>query len=215
MTWKVLIGIGLGVGATWLGLIVYLLSARPSSGARQESLRLLPDTLRLLRRLAADRATPRGVRFRLGLLFVYLALPIDVVPDFIPGIGYADDMIITAATLRSVVRRAGPALVRRHWPGTPDGLAALWRLARLGRRRSLDKCRRRLIVPGAGLEPYPTAERQAQSAPRHPTPRAAGQPAKNPTAPRRRRAGGDPHTHWTTVPGAGLEPARPRRGSGV
>jgi uncharacterized membrane protein YkvA (DUF1232 family) len=132
VVWKVLIGIGMAVGATWLGLIVYLLLARPSSGALKESLRLLPDTLRLLRRLAADRATPRGVRVRLGLLFIYLALPIDVVPDFIPGIGYADDVIITAATLRSVVRRAGPALVRQHWPGTPDGLAALWRLARLG-----------------------------------------------------------------------------------
>jgi len=117
---------------TWLGLIVYLLLARPSTGALRESLRLLPDTLRLLRRLAADRTTPRGVRVRLGLLLVYLASPIDVVPDFLPGLGYADDVIITAATLRSVVRRAGPDLVRRHWPGTPEGLAALWRLARLG-----------------------------------------------------------------------------------
>jgi hypothetical protein len=71
------------------------------------------------------------VRGRLWLLFAYLALPFDLIPDFIPVIGYADDAIIVAAVLRSVVRRAGPDAVRRHWPGTPDGLAALWRAARL------------------------------------------------------------------------------------
>jgi hypothetical protein len=39
--------------------------------------------------------------------------------------------MIAGMALRSVVRRAGPDALRRHWPGTPDGLAALWRLARL------------------------------------------------------------------------------------
>ena len=68
---------------------------------------------------------------RLWLLFAYLALPFDLVPDFIPIIGYADDAILVAVVLRSVVRRAGPEAVRRHWPGTPDGLSALWRAARL------------------------------------------------------------------------------------
>ena len=68
---------------------------------------------------------------RLWLLLAYLAFPIDLVPDFIPVIGYADDVVIVAAVLRSVVRRAGPQAVRRHWPGTHDGLEALWRLARL------------------------------------------------------------------------------------
>jgi uncharacterized membrane protein YkvA (DUF1232 family) len=62
---------------------------------------------------------------------VYLAVPIDIIPDFIPVIGYADDAIMVAAVLRSVVRRAGSDAVRRHWPGTRDGLAALWRVAGL------------------------------------------------------------------------------------
>lgn len=97
----------------------------------QEALRLLPDTLRLLGRLAGDKALPRGVRVRLWLLLAYLAMPFDLIPDFIPVIGYADDAIIVCWVLRSVVRRAGAEAVRRQWPGTEDGLAVLWRVAGL------------------------------------------------------------------------------------
>jgi uncharacterized membrane protein YkvA (DUF1232 family) len=65
------------------------------------------------------------------LLLAYLASPIDLVPDFIPVVGYADDAIIVAAVLRSVARRAGVQALERHWPGTRDGFAALCRLTRL------------------------------------------------------------------------------------
>jgi uncharacterized membrane protein YkvA (DUF1232 family) len=91
----------------------------------------MPDVLRLLPRLAADRSLPRGVRVWLGLLLAYLAMPIDLVPDFIPVLGYAGDAIIVTAVLRSVVRRAGVQAVERHWPGTPDGFAGLRRLTGL------------------------------------------------------------------------------------
>ena len=47
-------------------------------------------------------------------------MPVDLVPDFVPVLGYADDAIITALVLRSVVRRTGPEALTRHWPGTPD-----------------------------------------------------------------------------------------------
>lgn len=73
------------------------------------------------------------MRVRLGLLLAYLALPLDLVPDFIPVLGYADDAIIVTAVLRSVVRRSGLEAVRRHWPGTDDGFAALVRLTGLDR----------------------------------------------------------------------------------
>lgn len=71
----------------------------------------------------------RGVRVRLLLLLAYLILPIDLVPDFIPVLGYADDAIIVAAALRSVVRRAGPGAIDKHWPSTPEALHAVRRLA--------------------------------------------------------------------------------------
>jgi uncharacterized membrane protein YkvA (DUF1232 family) len=88
--------------------------------------------LRLVRRLAADRTLPSGVRVRLWLLLVYLAVPFDLIPDFIPVLGYADDAIIVVAVLRGVVRRAGLEAVQAHWPGTEDGFAAVTRLAGLG-----------------------------------------------------------------------------------
>jgi uncharacterized membrane protein YkvA (DUF1232 family) len=115
----------------WLALVAALLIAKPGKALLREALRLLPDVLRLLRRLAADRSLPRGVRIRLTLLLVYLAVPIDLIPDFIPVLGYADDAIIVTAVLRSVVRRAGLAAVRAHWPGTDDGFAAVCRLTGL------------------------------------------------------------------------------------
>jgi uncharacterized membrane protein YkvA (DUF1232 family) len=130
--WDVLIGIAAALLLAWLVLIVALLAVRPRGGLLREALRLLPDVLRLLRRLAADKTLPRGVRVRLGLLLAYLALPIDLVPDFIPVLGYADDAIIVTAVLRGVVRRAGLDAVRAHWPGTDDGFAALCRVTRLG-----------------------------------------------------------------------------------
>jgi uncharacterized membrane protein YkvA (DUF1232 family) len=114
-----------GLALTYLALVAALLVARPKGNLLGEALRLLPDLLRLLRRMAADSDVPRAARIRLWLLFGYLAIPFDLVPDFVPVLGYADDAIVVCLVLRSVVRRAGAPLIRRHWPGTDDGLAAL------------------------------------------------------------------------------------------
>jgi uncharacterized membrane protein YkvA (DUF1232 family) len=57
----------------------------------------------------------------------------DIIPDFIPVVGYADDVIIACAVLRSVVRRAGGDALRRHGSGTPDGLESRFRIAKLQR----------------------------------------------------------------------------------
>lgn len=120
----------------WLALVVTLMIVRPRGGLLREALRLLPDVLRLLRRLAADRTLPRGVRIRLALLLAYLALPFDLIPDFIPVLGYADDAIIVTAVLRSVVRTAGLDAVRAHWPGTDDGFTAIAQLTGLERAKT-------------------------------------------------------------------------------
>ena len=130
--WKdIIVGVLVGSAASWLLLIAALVVVRPKGPLLKEALRLLPDLLRLLARLAADTTLPRGVRVRLGLLLAYLAIPFDIVPDFIPVLGYADDAIIVTAVLRAVVRRAGLPAVRRHWSGTDDGFAALCQLTGL------------------------------------------------------------------------------------
>ena len=121
----------IGLALAYLALLVALLATRPKGNLLGEAIRLLPDLLRLLRRLATDSNVPRDARVRLALLLGYLAIPFDLVPDFVPVLGYADDAIIASLVLRSVVRRAGAPLVRSHWPGTDDGLAALARIIRL------------------------------------------------------------------------------------
>jgi uncharacterized membrane protein YkvA (DUF1232 family) len=123
--------IALGLALTYVVLLGALLVARPKGNLLGETLCLLPDLLRLLRRLAADRGVPRAARVRLWLLLGYLAIPIDLVPDFVPVLGYADDAIVVSLVLRSVVRCAGAPVIRRHWPGTDNGLAALGRLTGL------------------------------------------------------------------------------------
>jgi uncharacterized membrane protein YkvA (DUF1232 family) len=130
--WDLLLSIAAALLLAWITLVIGLVIARPRGGLLREALRLLPDVLRLVRRLAADKTLPRGVRIRLGLLLAYLACPIDLIPDFIPILGYADDAIIVTAVLRGVVRRAGIDAVRAQWPGTDDGFAAIARLTGLG-----------------------------------------------------------------------------------
>ena len=61
----------------------------------------------------------------------YLAFPLDLIPDFIPVLGYADDAIIALAVLRSTARRIGIEPFRAHWPGTEDGFSALCHAAGL------------------------------------------------------------------------------------
>ncbi|HEV7451985.1 MAG TPA: YkvA family protein [Pseudonocardiaceae bacterium] len=129
--WEVLGGVLAGLLLLWLVLLVVLWRTKPEEAGLCDALRLLADLIRLLRRLAADPVLPRGVRVRLALLLGYLALPIDLIPDFIPVLGYADDAIVVALALRSVVRRAGPDALAEHWPGTPEGLRTLHRLAQL------------------------------------------------------------------------------------
>ncbi len=94
--WQILLGLAAGIVLLYLVLLALLWQARrrnPDTARMREALRLLPDVLRLLRRLAADRDLPRGVRIRLILLIAYLASPIDLIPDFIP-------------------KRTGPALLK-------------------------------------------------------------------------------------------------------
>ena len=131
--WQTLLSLMAGLVLVYLALLGLLwryARRHPDTVSMRDALRLLPDVARLIRRLAADKAVPLGVRVRLVLLLVYLASPIDLVPDFIPVVGYADDALLVAVVLRSVIRRAGPDAIQRHWPGTPEGLQIIQRLVR-------------------------------------------------------------------------------------
>ncbi len=127
----ILIRLVVAVVATWLVLLALLALSRPRGVDLAEAKRFLPDLVRLVKDLAGDPSLGRGVRARLLLLSAYLVSPVDLVPDFVPVLGYADDVVVVAVVLRSVVRRAGPAVLEEHWGGTQVGLASLRRLAGL------------------------------------------------------------------------------------
>lgn len=129
--WSVLVGVFSGVVLAWLILVAAIWLAKPDDLGVRDMIRLLPDLLRLFKRVATDGAVPRMVRVELVLLLCYLVSPIDLIPDFIPVIGFLDDAVVVAIMLRIVVRTAGPELLQKHWPGTPEGLRALRRLCGL------------------------------------------------------------------------------------
>lgn len=134
--WQILLSALAGILLLWLLLVTALWwqqRHQPGGASLRDLLRLAPDIVRLLKRLATDRTVSLGVRIWLGILLVYLLSPIDLIPDFIPVLGYADDAIVVAIALRFATHRAGAPAVARHWPGTPEGLAAVLKLVGLSR----------------------------------------------------------------------------------
>jgi uncharacterized membrane protein YkvA (DUF1232 family) len=131
MLLRVLLGAGAAILLSWLALLVALLVVRPARVPAQRGPAATARCAAAAAAPASDPTLPPGVKARLWLLLAYLAIPIDVVPDFIPILGYADDAIIVTGVLRSVVRRAGLQPLQRHRPGSPDGLTAVVRLCGL------------------------------------------------------------------------------------
>jgi uncharacterized membrane protein YkvA (DUF1232 family) len=133
--WWLWLAVTLGVLAcVWLGLVVALLA----SGRRGEARALagfVPDCVVLISRLVRDDRVPRRRKVLLAGLLGYLALPFDLVPDFVPVAGQLDDVLIVALVLRRFLRSGGADLVREHWPGPEPSLALLLRLAADRQRR--------------------------------------------------------------------------------
>jgi uncharacterized membrane protein YkvA (DUF1232 family) len=114
--------------AVYAAFVAWLLLVGRREHARALA-RFIPDCLILFRRLLGDERVPRRRKLLLGALIGYLALPFDLVPDFIPVAGQLDDAIMVALVLRAVLRSGGPDLVREHWPGPATSLNAVLRLA--------------------------------------------------------------------------------------
>jgi uncharacterized membrane protein YkvA (DUF1232 family) len=120
--------LGLGVLVLYLLFVIALWLA-----GRRASVRALagfvPDCVVLFGRLMSDPRVARRHKLLLGGLGLYLASPIDLVPDFVPVAGQIDDAIIAGVSLRLVLRASGPGLIEEHWPGPPSPLAVVLKLA--------------------------------------------------------------------------------------
>ena len=112
----------------YVGLIVALVVGSRQWDVRMIA-RLVPYCAILFKRLLADPRVPRRWKLWSGFALVYLAMPFDLVPDFIPVLGQLDDAIIVALVLRGLLRSAGPLLLREHWPGPAALLVPLERFA--------------------------------------------------------------------------------------
>jgi len=115
--------------AVWLGLVLALVLAGRRAIAR-EIATLVPNLTRLFAGLLRDPRIPFRAKLVLGATALYLAMPIDLVPDLIPIVGSLDDAIVAAFALRFVVRASSPEIVAEHWPGDPATLRRILWLAR-------------------------------------------------------------------------------------
>jgi len=94
-------------------------------------LRALPDIGRLIARLVTDPVLPRTAKLALAAAAVYLLSPLDLVPDFIPFVGYLDDVLLAAVLVDGIFNYVDRGLVVKYWPGSSQSLERLARAARL------------------------------------------------------------------------------------
>ncbi len=129
MPWWTWLLLSLGIIALcWLALVAALLIL----GRREEARALatfIPDCIVLVSRLLTDERVPVRSKLLLAALVGYLALPFDLVPDFIPVAGQLDDVLVVAFVLRRFLRSGGEPLVREHWPGPETSLRLVLRAA--------------------------------------------------------------------------------------
>src|SRR5204863_3036773 len=94
-------------------------------------LRALPDVARLIGRLVGDPVLPRAAKIALAAAAIYLASPLDLIPDFIPFVGYLDDALLAAVLVDGIVNYVDRGLVLKYWPGSPESLDRVARVARI------------------------------------------------------------------------------------
>lgn len=103
-----------------------------SRGVLRELALFLPHFAVLIKRLLGDPRVPRRSKLILGGTLLYLVSPIDVVPDFVPGLGQVDDLVVVLLSLHGLLNLVDEAVVLEHWDGNEDvmrlirrGLAAV------------------------------------------------------------------------------------------
>ena len=93
--------------------------------------RALPDVVRLMGRLLGDATLPRTAKIALAAAAVYLLSPIDLIPDVVPFVGYADDLLLAALLVDGIFNHVDRRLLVKYWPGTPHSLDRIARVARV------------------------------------------------------------------------------------
>ena len=121
-------GVAVALVAVWVLLLLLFWLLRPKDVPVREVVRVIPDVLRLLKALVTDGSVPLDARIVLVGLIAWILSPIDLIPEFIPGLGPLDDVIVAVVALRYVRRRIGIDGIRARWAGSDDGLRLLVRV---------------------------------------------------------------------------------------
>ncbi|MDX1657764.1 MAG: YkvA family protein [Nitriliruptorales bacterium] len=113
-------------------------SLGPAGRAREhdawrELVRFLPDVAKLLYALVRDDRVPMHAKLVAGGAIAYVVSPIDLIPDFLGGIGKVDDALVVTRALRFLAQEAGYDLLHELWPGSEDGFAVLLVVAGIDR----------------------------------------------------------------------------------
>ena len=86
----------------------------------QDAVLIVPNIVKLVGRLLADPRVPRRSKIALGAAAAYVASPIDLIPDIIPVVGWADDILFLLLAIDGLITRTGPEIVEEHWDGPVD-----------------------------------------------------------------------------------------------
>jgi uncharacterized membrane protein YkvA (DUF1232 family) len=119
--------------AIWIVVAVVLVMVGRVLLARELAL-LIPNLVRMFGGLLRDPRVPLRAKIVVGVASLWLASPIDLIPDFVPIAGQLDDAIVAALALRFILRTTDSAVVRQHWPGDPATLERVLRMVSWGRR---------------------------------------------------------------------------------
>jgi uncharacterized membrane protein YkvA (DUF1232 family) len=115
-----LCGLAIAVGAVvacW-GLLV-VLARRLPPGVARDLAAFIPDCVTTVRRLRSDPRVPRRAKIVVLLAGLYVASPIDLIPEFLPIIGPLDDIVVVALALRYAGRQVPRDILLAAWPGDP------------------------------------------------------------------------------------------------
>jgi uncharacterized membrane protein YkvA (DUF1232 family) len=121
LTW-LLAAAGLMV-ATWALLVV--LARRLPPGPLRELARFIPDCFTAIGRLRRDPRVPRRAKVAVVLAGLWVASPVDLLPEFLPVIGPLDDIVVVALALRYAARQVPRQVLLDAWPGDPRLLERL------------------------------------------------------------------------------------------
>lgn len=90
-----------------------------------DAMLMMPNIVKLVGRLLKDPRVPRRAKITLGLAGAYVLSPVDLIPEVIPVVGWADDVIIVMFAIDALIERAGPEIVLEHWDGPGDLLSLI------------------------------------------------------------------------------------------